>query len=350
MSQPAATVAAKQRPVDLSPAVPGPVQIVDDTLREGVETPGFHFGLEAKLKLAAQLDELGVDYIEAGIPGAGPEEFAATRALARAGLTATISAIGRVYQPEYNDACLRAGVGAIHLAVMTSPAGIEHVLKVSRTRLIDSAATVVQGLKREGVQVFFSATDGSRAELDLLGDLFAAVSAAGADVFVLADTVGALSPAATATTVRYLRDRSTGTIGIHCHNDLGLAVANSLAAVQVGAGCVDVSLCGVGARVGNTNLGEFVTALRLLHGGQTRVRLDRLVATAELLAELSGQPVHPGWPLVGERAFAAVEGVGLRTYPGPVADLLANSLLRPELVGARAVHYPRPSPPAAPAP
>ncbi len=323
-------------PADLRPERPAQtVRLVENTLREGVETPGVRFSIDDRVRLARQLDKLGVDYIEAGSPGLSAAERDAVRAVVQAGLDAQVTAIGRVFQPEYNDACLEAGVRIIHLSVLTSDLGIEHVLRRPRPEIIDASARMVQQLKAEGVQVFFSATDGSRAQLGFLIDLAQALESAGVDAFVFADSMGVMSPPAMARTVEALRQAMTVAIDVHCHNDFGLGVANSLAAVQAGAEIVDVSLSGLGARVGNTNLAEFVVALQVLYGGKTNVRTEYLVETAQVLAAITGQPMHPGWPIVGERAFCSIEGLGLRTYPGPIADVLKSQLLRPELVGNR---------------
>lgn len=308
------------------------VKLADNTLREAEETPNVSFSIGEKIKIAKQLDILGIEVIEAGIPGRSTQDLEAVKAVAEQPMQAKVAAIGRIFQPKYNNACLEANVDIIHLSVITSKKGIEQVLNQKQESVIENSAKVVSELKKEGVSIFFSFTDGSRADLSFLKELCKVVEEAGADAIILADTMGILSPPKTRQLINFLASQVSIPISIHCHNDFGLAVANSLEAVQAGARMVEGSFCNLGARVGNANLAEFIMAFELLYKGKTSVKQVRLASTVKLIAKITGQYMNPAWPIVGKRAFRSAEGKGLRDLVN-IGELFKDLPLRPEMVG-----------------
>ncbi|SEJ25850.1 2-isopropylmalate synthase [Frateuria terrea] len=316
------------------------VRIFDTTLRDGEQAPGFALDRKAKLRIAQSLETLGVDVMEAGFPQASEEDFAAVREIARQVRQSTICALARCQRGDIERAAQAlegAQRGRIHLFLSTSPLHREHKLNMSRAQVLDAAVAAVTRARGLCDEVEFSAEDALRTEPQFLAEVFAAVAVAGAGTLNAPDTVGYATPSEVASLFTYLRkcipDESV-VFSAHCHDDLGLAVANTLAAVGAGARQVECTINGIGERAGNAALEEIVMALRVrapYFGLATRIDTRRLHATSRLLGELTRQPVPRNKAIVGANAFAHESGIhqhGVLRHRG------TYEIMRPQDVGA----------------
>ena len=315
------------------------VRIFDTTLRDGEQAPGFALDRHAKLRIAQSLEALGVDVLEAGFPQASDEDFSAVREIARQLRQTTVCALARCQSGDIERAAQAldgARRGRIHLFLSTSPLHREHKLGMSRAQVLDTAAAAVARARGLCHEVEFSAEDALRTEPEFLAEVFAAVAAAGAGTLNAPDTVGYATPAEVATLFGYLRERVPAedvVFSAHCHDDLGLAVANSLAAVGAGARQVECTINGIGERAGNAALEEVVMALRVrapYYGVGTRIDTRRLHAASQLLSTLTRQPVPRNKAIVGANAFAHESGIhqhGVLRHRG------TYEIMRPQDVG-----------------
>ena len=307
------------------------IRIFDTTLRDGEQTPGVTLTPEEKLEIAKQLDKLGVDTIEAGFPIASKGEAEAVRLIARAGLNAEICGLARMEKTDI-DAALDAGVSCIHLFIATSDIHLTYKLKISRQQALEKAVEGVEYAKKHGVVVEFSAEDATRTDPQILKDFYRAVVNAGADRVDIPDTVGVASPSRIAHLVREVRSVIDVPIAVHCHNDFGLAVANSLAAVEAGASEVHVTVNGLGERAGNASLEEVVMALHNLYGMKTKINTRAIYETSRLVSKLTGVMVQPNKAIVGDNAFGHESGI--HTH-GVLALPFTYEPLDPEIVGRK---------------
>ncbi|NID06264.1 2-isopropylmalate synthase [Luteibacter jiangsuensis] len=322
--------------------VGGRVRIFDTTLRDGEQAPGFSMDRRAKLRMAHALEELGVDIIEAGFPQASPDDFAAVAEIARTLKAPTIAALARCQDVDI-DSAGKALQGArhsrIHLFLSTSPLHREHKLGKSRQEVIDIAASAIRRAKALVHEVEFSAEDALRTEPDFLAEVFSVAVEAGASVLNAPDTVGYVTPSEIHAMFTYLREHVRGAdkvmFSAHCHDDLGMAVANTLAAISAGARQVECTINGIGERAGNAALEEVVMALHTrqpLFGVETGIVTQRLFPTSRLLAEVTGQPVPRNKAIVGDNAFAHESGIhqhGMLKHRG------TYEIMRPQDVGAK---------------
>jgi len=309
--------------------LPKSVRIFDTTLRDGDQTPGVSFTPDQKLLVARQLDRLGVDTIEAGTPVSSEGERKAITTIAKAGLKAEICALARPIKEDV-DAALACGVGCVHIFISTSDLHLKYILKKTRGQVLKQAVEFVEYAKAHGVKVEFSAMDATRTDLGYLKEVCRATVEAGADRINVPDTVGAITPRGMYHLISQLKPTIKVPISVHCHDDLGLAVANSLAAVEAGAEQVQVAVNGLGERAGNASLEEVVMALKALYGIKLRVRTKLLTETSELVERLTGISVPPNKAIVGDNAFAHVSGIhahGVIEFPRTYEPI------SPELVG-----------------
>jgi isopropylmalate/citramalate/homocitrate synthase-like protein len=311
-------------------ALPQQVKIFDTTLRDGEQTPGVSLTPEQKLAIAKQLDRLGVDVIEAGFPVVSEGERKAVEAIAREGMGAKICALSRCRKEDI-DTAVACGVGRIHIFIATSDIHLQHKLKITREKALEEAVRWVGYAKSHGVEVEFSAEDATRTDFEYLKKVYQATVEAGADLINVPDTVGIMTPRATFWLIRELKKAIRVPISMHCHNDLGLAVANSLAGVEAGAEQVHVTVNGLGERAGNASLEEVVMGLRAFYNLKPKVKTELLTETSEFVKRLTRIPVQPHKAIVGENAFAHEAGIhvhGVLEFPGTYEPL------SPELVGA----------------
>lgn len=309
--------------------IPKSVRIFDTTLRDGDQTPGVSFTPDQKLLVARQLDRLGVDTIEAGTPVSSEGERKAVTAIAKAGLKAETCALARPVKEDV-DAALSCGVDCVHIFISTSDLHLKYVLKKTRAQVLKQAVEFIKYAKDHRTKVEFSAMDATRTDLCYLNEICRAAVNAGADRVNIPDTVGAITPRGMYYLINQLRPHIKVPISVHCHDDLGLAVANSLAAVEAGAEQVQVAVNGLGERAGNASLEEVVMALKALYGVRLRIQTKLLTETSELVERLTGITVSPNKAIVGDNAFAHVSGIhahGVIEFPGTYEPI------SPELVG-----------------
>jgi 2-isopropylmalate synthase len=316
------------------------VRIFDTTLRDGEQSPGCSMTWAEKLRLAKQLDRLGVDVIEAGFPIASDGDFRAVQAVAGEVRRPIIAALARCCPEDVERARQALAVAArprVHTFLATSDIHLQHKLKISRRECLEQARDAVRLAKSYCQDVEFSAEDATRSDRDFLCDVLEAVVEAGATTINIPDTVGYSVPAEIAELIQTVRRRVRGieqvTISAHCHDDLGLAVANSLAAVSAGARQVECTINGIGERAGNASLEELAMAMRVRadrYPYHACVVSEQLFPTSQLLSEIIGFPVQPNKAIVGRNAFAHEAGIH---QDGMIKNPLTYEIMTPQSVG-----------------
>ena len=295
------------------------IKIFDTTLRDGEQSPGIALRPDEKVEIARALEQLGVDVIEAGFAISSPGDFAGVAAVAQASTTATVASLARAAQADI-DAAAEALSGAarsrIHVVIATSALHMERKLGLSPNEVLERIASSVAYAVERADEVEFSAEDATRSDWAFLAEVCRTAVAAGANVVNLPDTVGYTTPEEYAAMFRDLRERcpelDTVELSVHCHDDLGLATANSLAGVAAGVTQIECTVNGIGERAGNTSLEQVVMALRTrsdYYGAVTAVDPALIPATSQRVAELTGYPVAPNTPIVGANAFAHEAGI-----------------------------------------
>jgi 2-isopropylmalate synthase len=297
---------------------PERVIIFDTTLRDGEQSPGISLDVAEKLEIAEQLARLGVDYIEAGFPVASQGDFEAVQAIARAVRGPVIAGLSRTHIADVDrcwDALKPAERARIHVFISTSPSHMEHMLKMTEAQVIAETRSGVARAREHTDDVEFSPQDATRTPIDFMMEVLVAAVEAGATTLNIPDTVGYGIPWDFGALIQYIRKSVPGEyiLSTHCHNDLGLATANSLAGVQAGARQVEVCVNGLGERAGNAALEEVVMALKIrpdqFGGLDSRVRTEELARTSRLVARLTGYPVQYNKAVVGRNAFAHESGI-----------------------------------------
>jgi 2-isopropylmalate synthase len=317
-----------------------PIRIFDTTLRDGEQSPGFSMNLNEKLQMAEQLELLGVDVIEAGFPIASDGDFKAVREIAKRIKGTVVAGLSRIKEDDINrawEAIQFAAKPRIHTFIATSDIHLKHKLGKTREEALEAAIRGVSYSKTLCEDVEFSAEDASRTDPDFLCQMFEAVIAAGATTVNIPDTVGFAVPDEFGALVAYVRKNvkniDQAVISVHCHNDLGMGVANSLAAVQNGAGQVECCINGIGERAGNASLEEFVMALNVRHSyyqRKTNVITEQLYPTSQLLSRITGHDVQPNKAIVGKNAFAHEAGIH---QDGMLKNPLTYEIMTPQSVG-----------------
>ena len=316
------------------------IAIFDTTLRDGEQAPGFSMNVEEKLKMARQLERLQVDIIEAGFPIASEGDFQAVKKISAEIRSTTIAGLARA-TPLDIDRCWQALEGAnrprIHTFLATSDIHLKYKLNKSRGEALDIAVKAVERARSLCDEVEFSAEDAGRTEINYLCTVFDAVIDAGATIVNVPDTVGYQTPAEYGNLIRTLRDRLKNadriTISTHCHDDLGLAVANSLAAIENGARQVECAINGIGERAGNAALEEIVMAIdtrKRYYNVTTGVRTEELYRSSQMLCQLTGKQVQVNKAIVGENAFAHEAGIH---QDGMLKNSVTYEIMSPERVG-----------------
>jgi 2-isopropylmalate synthase len=304
--------------VPMGPAArPGGVVIFDTTLRDGEQSPGISLDPAEKLEIAEQLARLGVDYIEAGFPVASEGDFEAVQAIARQVDGPVIAALSRTHLADVDrcfEALRDAGSSRIHVFISTSPSHMEHMLKMTPDQVVAEVRQGVSRAREHTGDVEFSPQDATRTPLDFMLEVLATAVEAGASTLNIPDTVGYGIPWEFGDLIAHVREQIPGdyVLSTHCHNDLGLAVANSLSGVRAGARQVEVCVNGLGERAGNAALEEVVMALRIrpdCFPAGTSVRTEELARTSRLVSRLTGYPVQWNKAVVGKNAFAHESGI-----------------------------------------
>jgi 2-isopropylmalate synthase len=323
------------------------IHIFDTTLRDGEQSPGFSMNRDEKLRLARQIEELGVDVVEAGFPIASPGDLEAVRAVAAELKNCRVAALARARQDDV-DAALRglepAARPRLHLFLATSDLHLKHKLRISRSEAIEQIARMVRFGASRCENVEFSAEDASRSDIEFLCEAALVAAQAGASVINLPDTVGYSTPEEYGEIFRRVRahltkhfaDHAKVELSAHCHNDLGLAVANSFAAIAGGARQIECTINGIGERAGNASLEEIAVALHVRQsyfGATSGIVLENIYPTSRLLSSITGVAVPPNKAVVGANAFAHEAGIH---QDGILKNPLTYEIILPEKVGVPA--------------
>jgi len=316
------------------------IRIFDTTLRDGEQSPGASMNVEEKVMVAKQLARLGVDIIEAGFAYSSPGDFEAVRRIAQEVEGPTICSLARA-RPEDIDRAWEALKGApkvrIHTFLSTSDIHLKHQFRMTRDEAKRRAVEMVQRARGYVDDVEFSPMDASRSDPAYLYEVIEAVIAAGAGTINIPDTVGYAVPQEFGRLIRGIREQVPNSvkavISVHCHNDLGMAVGNSLAAVFEGAGQVECTINGIGERAGNTALEEIVMGLRTrkdFYQADTKIRTEEILKTSRLVSKITGMVVQPNKAIVGANAFAHTSGIH---QDGLLKDKTTYEIMRPETIG-----------------
>jgi len=316
------------------------ITIFDTTLRDGEQSPGCSMNQQEKLRLAHQIDRLGVDVIEAGFPIASDGDFEAVRAIASVVRRPIIAGLARACRPDIErawEALQDAARPRIHVFLATSDIHLQYKLRITRDQCLAQAREAVAFAKSLCDDVEFSPEDATRTDPDFLCRVLDAVVAAGATTLNIPDTVGFTVPSEFGDLITTIRQRVKGienvTISAHCHNDLGMAVANALAAVAAGARQVECTINGIGERAGNAALEEIVMAMRVRpdrYPYETGVVGDQIFAASQTLSEITGVPVQPNKAVTGRNAFAHEAGIH---QDGMLKNPLTYEIMTPKSVG-----------------
>lgn len=318
------------------------VFVFDTTLRDGEQVPGAKLNKREKVEIAKQLGRLGVDVIEAGFPCSSPEDLAAIKAVCEEVRGPVIAGLARAVQQDIDiawEAVRQAERPRIHVFLGSSDIHLQKKLRQDRDAALQRAVDAVKYAKNLCEDVEYSTEDASRTDFDYLCRVVEAVIETGATVVNIPDTVGYAIPEEFGDLIRRLRDRVPAldrvTLSVHCHNDLGLAVSNSLAAIRQGADQVECTINGVGERAGNASLEEIVMALRTrptVFGAHTDIRTEEIYRTSRMVSRLMNIPVQPNKAIVGANAFAHSSGVH---QDGILKDRSTYEIMRPEDVGIK---------------
>jgi 2-isopropylmalate synthase len=316
------------------------IMVFDTTLRDGEQSPGCSMNRQEKLRLAHQLDRLGVDVIEAGFPIASDGDFESVKAIAAVVRRPIIAGLARACRPDIErawEALKDAAHPRIHVFLATSDIHLQYKLRITRDQCVAQARDAVRFAKSLCDDVEFSPEDATRTEPEFLCRVLTAVVEAGATTLNIPDTVGYTVPSEFAELITTIRKNVKGiekvTISAHCHNDLGMAVANALAAVDAGARQVECTINGIGERAGNASLEEIVMAMRTRpdrYPYETGVASEQIFTASQLLSEITGVPVQPNKAITGRNAFAHEAGIH---QDGMLKNPLTYEIMTPKSVG-----------------
>jgi 2-isopropylmalate synthase len=318
------------------------IYLFDTTLRDGEQSPGVNLNTQEKVEIALQLEKLGIDRIEAGFPAASPGDLAAVNAVARAVKNATVVGLSRSRESDI-DAVREALKGAqdpcIHLFLATSPIHREHKLRMSKEQVLEAAEKAIRYAKQYFDKIEFSPEDAGRTELDFLCEVTAMAIRAGATVVNIPDTVGYMTPSEFGNIFKTLKETVPGIeriqLSAHCHDDLGMATANALAAVLNGADQVEGTINGIGERAGNTALEEVALALETraaFYQAKTTLNLKEIAKTSRLVSKLTGMIVPANKAIVGANAFAHESGIH---QDGVLKEKTTYEIISPETIGLK---------------
>lgn len=318
------------------------IYMFDTTLRDGEQSPGVNLNTQEKVEIALQLEKLGIDRIEAGFPIASPGDLAAVNAVARAVKNASVTGLARSREKDI-DAVVEALKGAqdprIHIFLATSPIHRKHKLRMEKHEVLEAAEAMIKYAKKHFSQVEFSAEDAGRTELDFLVEVTALAVKLGVSVVNLPDTVGYLSPYEYGNIFKTMKEQVPGIekvqLSAHCHDDLGLATANALAAIQNGADQIEGTINGIGERAGNTALEEVALALYTrgeFFQANTGLNLQEIAKTSRLVSKLTGMPVPGNKAIVGANAFAHESGIH---QDGVLKEKTTYEIISPATIGMK---------------
>ena len=318
------------------------IKIFDTTLRDGEQSPGVNLNQQEKLEIAKQLERLGVDRIEAGFPASSKGDFQAVKAIADTIKSTSVIALARTVKSDIDtawEALKGAAKPAIHIFLATSPIHMEYKLRKTPEEVIATSVEMVRYAKERFDEVQWSAEDASRSDLNFLAEIIEKVIDAGATVINLPDTVGYSTPAEYGNMFKFMKENVPNidqvTLSCHCHDDLGMAVANSIAAVENGATQVEGAINGIGERAGNASLEEIAVALKIrsdFYPYQTNLVLNEIKRTSDLVSKLTGMHVQANKAIVGRNAFSHESGIH---QDGVLKHVETYEIITPEMVGVQ---------------
>lgn len=316
------------------------INIFDTTLRDGEQSAGINLNYSEKLEIAFQLERLGVDIIEAGFPAASKGDFGSVQEIANKIRHASVTGLARSVKGDIDAAWESLKGGAeprLHVFIATSPIHRDYKLKLSKEQVIETAVQTVKYAAERFPIVQWSAEDASRTELDYLVEIVEAVIQAGARVINIPDTVGYAAPQEYGAIFKHLREHVPSidkvNLSAHCHDDLGMAIANSLAAIEGGANQIEGTINGIGERAGNAALEELAVALRIrsdFYQAKTGLTLNEIKRTSDLVSKLTGFAVPPNKAIIGRNAYAHESGIH---QDGVLKEKTTYEIISPELVG-----------------
>ena len=318
------------------------VYFFDTTLRDGEQTPGVSLQTPEKIEIAKGLVRLGIDVIEAGFPAASPGDFEAVQTIAREVKGTTICGLARANEKDVQkvaDALKDAERSRLHVFIATSEIHMKYKLKMTRQEVLDRVKSILEFAKGKFDEIEFSGEDAARTDLDFLCEVFGVAIAGGATIINVPDTVGYMNPNEFGDKIRYIKEHTPGIenaiISVHCHDDLGLANANTLAAIKAGARQVEGTINGLGERAGNVAIEEVVMALKTRHDYfddlQVNIDTKQFTKVSKLVSRLTGVVVPPNKPIVGSNAFAHESGIHQH---GMMSNPETYEIMTPESVGA----------------
>jgi len=316
------------------------IKVFDTTLRDGEQAPGCSMNLTEKLEVAKRLEKLGVDIIEAGFPISSPGDLESVKAIAGIITNCSVAGLCRSRESDIDatkEALAKAASPRVHIFLATSPVHMEFKLKMTPEQVLEQAVSSVKYAKKFCNDIEFSAEDAFRSDPDFVCKVFGAVIEAGALTVNFPDTVGYAMPAEFGERVRYIKEHTPhmekAALSVHCHNDLGLAVANSIAAIANGADQVECTINGIGERAGNASLEELVMGLRVrsdLFSADTRIDSTQIYSASRLVSQVTGVKVQPNKAIVGDNAFAHEAGIHQH---GVLAKRETYEIMTPQSIG-----------------
>lgn len=306
------------------------IEIFDTTLRDGEQTPGVSLNLDDKVTIAKALDEIGVNIIEAGFAVVSEGDFNSVKAISDLGLKAKTCSLARCNKEDI-DAAIKADVDWVHIFIGTSPLHRQFKLKMSKEQILEKAKESIEYCIGQGFKVHFSPEDACRTEYDYLAEVCTAAQESGAQIINIPDTVGVMTPDKIFELISKLGDVIKVPIAIHCHNDFGLAVANTISAIKAGSTIPHTTINGLGERAGNADMEQVVVALKYLEEVDTDINLKKIYSTSKLVERLTGVRVMPNFPIVGDNAFAHEAGIHVH---GVLKKAATYEPIEPEAVGA----------------
>ena len=307
--------------------------VFDTTLRDGEQTPGISFTFAQKLDIARQLASIGVHAIEAGFPASSEGEQETVKAIADLGLDSVICGLARS-RTEDVDVCIDCDVDMVHVFIPTSEVQRVHTIKKTPEEVLDITREIVSYVRDHCELCMFSAMDATRTDPDYLIEVFRAAAEAGATIINVPDTVGVYTPTAMKKLITRIVSEVDCPVDVHCHNDFGLAVANTTTAVEAGASQVQVTVNGLGERAGNADISQTVMILESIYGIHTGITTSRLFETSRLISRYSGIGVLPIQPVVGDNAFSHESGIHSHGVIACAATF-EPGIMTPEMVGHR---------------
>ena len=310
---------------------PEKITVYDTTLRDGEQTPGVCLRTPEKLKIAKKLDEVGIHQIEAGFPVVSKEEKKSVTAIVNEDLNAQILCLSRTKKSDI-DTAIECDVDGVITFMSTSDLHLKHKIKMSRKEILNVCMNSIEHAKDHGLFVAFSAEDATRTDLDFLKKMYKKADDYGVDRVHIADTVGAISPYGMDYLVKQLRSTINAEIALHCHNDFGMALANSIAGLLAGANAVSTTVNGIGERAGNAALEELVMALKFIYGVDLGFDVSKFCELSKLVESLTHMDIPYNKPIVGKNIFRHESGIHVDAV---IEEPLTYEPFLPELIGHR---------------